>query len=218
MGNVIHLAYDFINPWCWIGELNLRQAMAAAHRPRPIVYVPSRCAFDLPASRIEQGEYARRRFGSLARSRLFEAQITRAGQALGLRFAFERIERLVDSDPAHSLMLERAARGGDCAALFARIFRAYFCEGRDIGDARVLAELGGDGKREQERLLDYLRGGEGLAALQRHKCDAADWSGGVLPAFRIGDTRVSGAQPGALLARVLRDATVADAQVAHALG
>ncbi|WP_347929731.1 DsbA family protein [Pseudomonas helvetica] len=215
MDNAIHLAYDFINPWCWIGELNLRKAMAAANRPQPIVYVPCRSAFDLPASRIEQGEYAKRKFGSLSRSRMFETEITQAGQALGLCFAFDRIERLVDTDPAHSLMLERAARGGDCAGLFRRIFRAYFCEGRDIGDVRVLAQLGGDSKVQQDRLLDYLRGGEGMAAVQRHKRDAAIWPGGVLPVLRIGDTLVSGAQPSALLARVLRDAAVAEVQVAH---
>jgi len=134
-------------------------------------------------------------FGSLSHSRMFEAEITQAGQALGLRFAFDRIERLVDTDPAHSLMLERAACGGDCAGLFGRIFRAYFCEGRDIEDVRVLAQLGGDSKVQQEWLLDYLRSGEGVAAVQRYKRDAADWYGGGLPVLRIGDTLVSGAQP-----------------------
>jgi predicted DsbA family dithiol-disulfide isomerase len=96
----------------------------------------------MPAEGMDRAEYRRAKFGSLERSRELEGRVIEAGRAEGIDFAFDRIRRTPNTFDAHRV-LRRALREGRQDEVAEALFRAYFTEGRDLGDRAVLAGLAG---------------------------------------------------------------------------
>jgi len=91
----IQVTYDFICPWCWIGEENLERALAASgfSTDRPISFLPYQLNPDMPVRGMDRKAYRSGKFGSWARSQAMDAQVTHAGKAVGLEFDYERVEK-----------------------------------------------------------------------------------------------------------------------------
>jgi predicted DsbA family dithiol-disulfide isomerase len=79
-------------------------------------------------------------FGSAEAAQPLLASLSEAGRAEGIHFRFDRIPVVPNTLDAHRLVLlaEQEARSEDVVE---GIFRAFFEEGRDIGDRGVLAEI-----------------------------------------------------------------------------
>jgi predicted DsbA family dithiol-disulfide isomerase len=119
--------------------------------------------------------------------------VAEAGRAEGIDFAFGRIARVPNTFDAHRV-LRRALRDGRQDEVQEALFRAYFEEGRDIGDPGVLAEVSGI-RLDPGEEADEVRGeeAEGRALGIR----------GV-PFFVIDRTfGISGAQPSDVLRKAL---------------
>ena len=65
-----------------------------------------------------------------------------AGASVDIDFAFDRIRRTPNTRDAHRL-IRHAAAEGRADAMVEALFRAYFLDGRDIGEHAVLAEIAG---------------------------------------------------------------------------
>ncbi|MGH8400963.1 MAG: DsbA family oxidoreductase, partial [Gammaproteobacteria bacterium] len=63
-----------------------------------------------------------------------------AGRAAGIEFHFDKIERSPNTLDSHRLIRLASTRGKQGAVVEA-LFRAYFIEGRDIGDRQVLLTI-----------------------------------------------------------------------------
>ncbi len=139
----IDVISDAICPWCWIGKRNLEAALAElgdqglhfAVRWRPYQLNP-----DMPVEGVERAAYRERKFGSLERSRQMDARLVEAGKVVGLDFRFDRMIRTPNTIAAHRVIRFAEAAGRQDAVVEA-LFRAYFNEGRDIGDHAVLAAV-----------------------------------------------------------------------------
>ena len=66
--------------------------------------------------------------------------MTTVGASEGLDFRFERIRHTPNTLASHRL-LRLAARYGRQDEMLDALFAAYFTEGRDIGDHRVLIDI-----------------------------------------------------------------------------
>jgi protein disulfide-isomerase len=213
---VIEVWSDFVCPFCYIGKRNLEQALAGfAHVER--VQVVHRCYQLDPGAAPAPGAdvYATLAVSkgiSVEESRLLHAQVTERARASGLDFDFDRAVP-VNTGRSHRWMV--AARGtGRESALAEAIFRAYFTEGRDIGDVtelRALEEEAG----WQGADLDALQAraeGEDPAALDRTVAldMEAAWRGQVrgVPHYRFSATgqTVRGAQPPQAFLEALNEA------------
>jgi predicted DsbA family dithiol-disulfide isomerase len=88
----------------------------------------------------------------------------------------------------------------------AALFRAYWKEGRDIGDAEVLADVGAEAGMDAAMLRELLAGeadAEDIRARDRHSRERG--VNGV-PTFVIANQHVvSGAQPAEMWSRVIDD-------------
>jgi predicted DsbA family dithiol-disulfide isomerase len=140
---LLEIFSDTVCPWCYIGKRRLERALRL--RPQPGLVRRWR-AFQLnpglPASGMDRRQYMIAKFGSLERAqRLYEA-VSRVGAQEGIRFDFDQIARTPNTVRSHRL-LYAAAEQDKQPELLELIFRAYFTEGRDIGDPDVLAELAG---------------------------------------------------------------------------
>ena len=81
-----------------------------------------------------------RKFGRDGRLKSVHDRLTRLGDEVGIGFAFDRIERAPNTLDAHRLI--RWAGSADAQReVVDRLFRAYFVEGRDVGDRAVLLDV-----------------------------------------------------------------------------
>lgn len=138
---VIDIVSDVVCPWCFIGKRRLETALA--QRPGVDVTVrwhPFQLDPTIPPGGLDRRSYMARKFGSAERVDEIHARLQEAGRGEGIDFAFDRITRSVNTLDAHRV-LHWAAQAGVQNEAKEALFRAYFMDGRNIGDPAVLAEV-----------------------------------------------------------------------------
>jgi predicted DsbA family dithiol-disulfide isomerase len=143
---------DVICPWCFIGKRRLEKAVAAQRHDVRVRWHAFQLNPAMPKGGIRRREYRTKKFGSWERSQELDARLVAVGKDEGIPFAFDRIERTPNTLDAHRLIWLADEEGVQDAVVEA-LFRAYFSEGRDIGNRQtllgVVAEAGLDrGKAE----------------------------------------------------------------------
>ena len=197
---------DAICPWCYVGKRRLEQAFALigpAHRPR-VTWRPYELNPQMPKAGIDRREYRMRKFGSWERSLQLDAQLTEVGKSVGITFRYDLMKRTPNTFDAHRLIW-LAGQLGRQDAMVETLFRAYFSEGRDIGNVDVLAALAAEAGIERVRVQAMLAGTEGSAevAADEEVAMRAQLSG--VPTFVLdGHMLFSGAQSPELIAQALR--------------
>ena len=138
----IEVASDVICPWCYIGKQRLEKALAllTGEAEATVSWLPFQLNPGMPPDGMGRADYRRAKFGSLERGRALDARVAQEGAREGIQFAFERMERTPNTFVAHQL-IDLAQAQGRGAAVIDALFRAYFEEARDIGDAAVLAAI-----------------------------------------------------------------------------
>jgi predicted DsbA family dithiol-disulfide isomerase len=198
---------DAICPWCWIGKAHLDAALDELRqdglefrvRWRPFQLNP-----DMPAEGVERAAYRAQKFGSLERARELDAQVADAGRAAGLAFRQDLMLRTPNTIAAHRV-IRAAEEAGAQDAVVDALFRAYFQEGHDIGDAATLDELAASAGLPG--MAAMLAGDEHRAAVLAE--DGAARRGGIsgVPSFLMDRHLLfSGAMPGPRMAEAFRQA------------
>ncbi|HEX9431945.1 MAG TPA: DsbA family oxidoreductase [Burkholderiales bacterium] len=139
---VIEIASDVVCPWCYIGKRRMEKALALFDgKVKPdIRWLPFELNPDMPAAGMPRAAYRAAKFGSVERGRELDARVAAEGRGEGIAFAFERIERTPNTRAAHQL-IDLAQSQGKAGPVVDALFRAYFEEAQDIGDAAVLAAI-----------------------------------------------------------------------------
>ncbi len=201
-GLAIDVVSDVVCPWCYIGKRRLEQALTKLHEKEPALaprvrWHPFQLDPTVPRGGVDRRAYREAKFGSAARVAEIHARVEAAGRSVGLAFAFDAITRQPNTLDAHRLIAWAQAQDGapDVDGLVERLFRAFFVEGRDIGDrtelARIAAEAGGDPVAARALLDSNLLVAEIAAANERAH---ALGIGGVPFIIFEGKAAVSGAQ------------------------
>ena len=198
----IEVVSDVICPWCYIGKRRLEKALVLldGELSAEIRWLPFQLNPGMPREGMPRAEYRKAKFGSVERGRQLDARVAAEGKGEGIEFAFDRIDRTPNTVAAHALV-GLAQEQGLGAAVVDALFRAYFEQARDVGDAAVLADIAagcgvpGWPRRESEKevaaLEESLRG-LGISAV---------------PTFIFGrKLGVSGAQPPDALVAAMREA------------
>lgn len=205
----IDVISDAICPWCYIGKRQLERAldiMAAHHCSVAVAWHPFQLNPDMPADGAEREKYRIAKFGSLERSKQLDRRITEAAASVGLEFHLDRITRTPNTVNAHRL-IRFAGRKGVQDAVVEELFEGYFCKGADIGDAKILADIGAEGGLDRAEVLAMLASDEG-----RKEVLAADQmarNAGIqgVPSFALqGHVLFSGAVPAEEMAQSFRRA------------
>ncbi len=206
----IDVVSDAICPWCWIGKRHLEGALARLAdegerfevRWRPFQLNP-----DMPREGVERAVYRAAKFGSAERSRELDAQVATAGAAAGLEFRFDRQSRTPNTVDAHRLIRRAGETGGAARqdAVVEALFRAYFQDGRDIGNAAVLAAVASEAGLESA--ADFLASGEGEAEVRAEDAGFRGLGISGVPSFALaGHVLFSGAVPAERMAEAFRRA------------
>jgi predicted DsbA family dithiol-disulfide isomerase len=167
----IDIYSDTACPWCFLAKRRFELALAARpwYEPR-VTFRPLELNPELPAGGVDRAAHWAVKIGGPERIREVLAELARQGEASGIEFRFDLIERVPNTRRSH-LLIAHAARSGRQAAVLDRVMRAYFEEGCDIGDLEELVRLGVElGLTEYEvRSALVLRAGQdGVVAAERH--------------------------------------------------
>jgi len=195
---------DPICPWCHIGKARLDRALEARpDHPFRVEWHPFQLNPDMPAGGMDRAAYLEAKFGGRDGAVRAYAPVVAAAEEAGLALNLAAIARTPNTLDAHRL-IHWAGLEGRQTAVVAALFRAYFSEGRDIGDAAVLADVGASAGLDRA-MLEMLLAGEAdrdeIAARDAH---ARARGVRAVPTFLVGGRHaVEGAQPPDLWLRVI---------------
>ena len=205
----IHIIFDIVCPWCYIGKRRLE--MALSMRPqirvkpnwRPFLLNP-----EMPPEGIARPAYLVKKSGSESRTNRIYGTIGEAGQSVEIDFAFERIGKTPNSVDSHRLVRFAHERGLADEVVEA-LFVEFFINGRDIGDLRVLTEIGAANGLDAQEVEAYLNTDADVGAIHDENVRAHRLGINGVPSFAFNEKFViSGAQEPQVLARML-DAALA---------
>ena len=197
----IDVVSDVICPWCYIGKRRLEKALALLGEKPRVRWLPFQLNPDMPQEGMPRSEYRIAKFGSAERAKGLDARVAAEGAREGIAFAFDRIQRTPNTAAAHRLIALAQEQGAGAQVVDA-LFKAYFEEARDIGDAAVLADIAANaGLRDWPQAADA----GGVAALEE---EMRGHGISAVPTFifnrRLG---VAGAQAPEALAAAIRQAS-----------
>ena len=191
----IDIISDTICPWCFIGKRRLERALAQRPQERvEIAWRPFQLNPDMPREGMDRQSYLATKFGGADRAKRQYGRIEEAGESEGIGFRFDLIGRTPNTVNSHRLVHFARGRGRQDEVVEG-LFRAYFLEGRDVGDLDVLTGIAEAAGLPAAETRAFLAGDE-----QRDEILAADVHVRLLgvtgvPCFIIEDKyAVSGAQ------------------------
>lgn len=179
-----------------IGKANLDRALAAhPDHPFAIEWHPFLLNPDMPPEGAARAAYLEAKFGSREKVVQIHVMLEKAAQKAGVAFDFGAISRIPNTLNAHRV-IHWAGLEGRQTAMVSALFRAYWREGRDIGDAGVLAALAGEVGMNEVQIARLLASDADADDIAARDLDARRKGVTAVPTFLIAQAYVvSGAQP-----------------------
>lgn len=203
---------DPVCPWCYIGKARLDRALEA-HPGHPFVieWHPFRLNPDMPPEGMDRAEYVEWKFGGKEGAVQHHMQIEEAARDAGLEIDWAAIKRSPQTIDAHRL-IHWAGLEGRQTAVVSALFKAYFREGRDIGDKAVLADIAGEMGLDRDMIAHLLSGDADRDDIAARDAHARERGVTGVPTFIVGERHaVVGAQPAELWDKVIAEVTGRDA-------
>ncbi len=199
----IDVISDTVCPWCFIGKRRLDQAVA--QRPDlgiEVQWRPYQLDPNVPREGVDRREYFRAKFGDGERVKGMSETLQAYGAELGIAFAFDKAEKRPNTIDSHRLIRWASSVGVQDAVVEA-LFKAYFEQGRDIGDAAVLTEIAADCGMDAELVEELLASDADIDLVMREAGLAGQMGVQGVPAFVLESKYVLvGAQDTEALVRV----------------
>ncbi len=194
---------DIICPWCYLGKRRLEEGLKLAGiSEAQIAWLPFELNPSMPSEGMDRTAYLDAKFGEGKRAEI-EERLSAAAREDGLAFNWHSVKRTPNTRKAHILIALAAGEGAGHAAKGA-LMKAYFEQGRDIGQIEVLIDIGvGLGLSAPEMhaaFRDSALNGE----IERLEGQAQQIGVQGVPFFIVNHRYgVSGAQPAAMWAEAL---------------
>ncbi len=197
---------DPICPWCYIGKTLLDRALESRpEHPFEIEWHPFQLNPDMPPEGMDRRTYLETKFGGKeAAHEAYKPVVARAQEA-GLEIEFDKIARTPNTLDAHRL-IHWAGIEGRQTPVVARLFRAYFQEGRDIGAHEVLGDIADSAGLDAALILKLLQSEADRDEIAARDAKSREMGVTAVPTFIVaGQHAVPGAQPVELWQKVIDD-------------
>ncbi len=201
----VDIVSDAICPWCFIGKRRFERALAEAPKDIEVVVAwrPYQLNPEMPPEGMDRKAYLSAKFGGDARADAIYRRVREAGASVGIDFNFAGIPRTPNTTDAHRL-IGIAARADKQDAVVEGLFRAYFLEGRDIGNRAVLAAVAAAAGLEEPVIRDYLAGRDDVERVANEDAVARRMGIQGVPCFILNRKyAISGAQEPAVFLEAL---------------
>ena len=138
----LDLIADFACPWSYLGKRSLERALGNLYgAPVPILrWHGFRPQSERAAAQMPWPEHLAIRLPPGVSVDFAQRNLVESGRDVGISFDFSRLTRLPDTREAHRLV-RLAAREERQSEVVDALFRAFFEQGRDIGDSQILGAV-----------------------------------------------------------------------------
>ena len=201
---------DPVCPWCYLGKANLDRALEAhPTHPFAVEWHPFQLNPDMGTGGVDKRTYLAERFGAGKLDAVHDRLKAMAKQA-GLDMDPDVPQRIPNTLDAHR-MVHWAGLEGRQTPMVSALFRAYWREGRDIGDPAVLATLAGEVGMDAALAARLLASDADADDIRARDQDARKKGVTAVPTFLIARQYVlSGAQPPELWGQVIAELAAKD--------
>ena len=206
---------DPVCPWCRMGKANLDRALARAvaergSHPFAIAWHPFQLDPDTPAGGADRKTYIEARLGGSGPAAAALATVLDHAARAGVTLAPDRIARVPNTLDAHRLIHWARLEGAEDRVVDA-LFRAYWEEGRDIGDPATLSAIAADAGLDPAMIARLLASDADRDEISDRAAGARRQGVTGVPTFIVGRRHaVQGAQPAELWDRVIAEIAVAE--------
>lgn len=196
---------DTVCPWCYIGKKRLDEALALRGSDGiTLRWRPFQLDASIPDGGVDRKAYMERKFGADPdRAKAIGRTIRDYGEALGIAFNFDKIEKAPNTLDSHRLV-RWAGTAGCQNEMVDILFRRYFTDAEDIGSQDVLLDAAAEAGMDTDIVADLLVRGADRDLIRREDAMARQMGIQGVPSFVINSKWVMvGAQETPTLVRML---------------
>ena len=203
---------DPVCPWCYLGKANLDRALEGhPDHPFRIEWHPFQLNPDMPAEGVDKHAYLMSRFGSAAQVQAIHDRFRQIAKQNGAPMDPDTPKRIPNTLNAHRVIHWAGLEGRQTLAV-AALLRAYWVEGRDIGNPGVLANIAAGAGMDRAVVERLLASDADLDTVKAREAHARTRGVSAVPTFLIDNKYVvSGAQPSEMWAKTIAEMTGAAA-------
>ncbi|MEO1638351.1 MAG: DsbA family oxidoreductase [Pseudomonadota bacterium] len=197
---------DPICPWCYIGKTNLDKALEAVpDHPFTIEWHPFQLNPDMPEGGMDRRDYLETKFGGKKGALRAYAPVVEYAEKAGATIHLDKMQRTPNTINAHRL-IHWAGIEGRQLRMVDLLFKAYFVEGRDIGDIEVLADLADTAEMDAAMVSKLLASDADVADIRARDAHSRKMGVNSVPTYIVaGQHAVPGAQPPEIWAKVIEE-------------
>lgn len=187
---------DIACPWCYVGKAYLDRALEAhADHPFTIEWHPFQLNPEMPKDGMDRRAYMEAKFGGKEGAVRAYAPLVQHAERAGVELNFDKIAKTPNTLDAHRL-IHWAGLEGRQTPMVAALFRALWRDGRDVGDADVLADIAGEVGLDRAMMRRLLEGDGDVDDIRARDAHARERGVTGVPTFVIANQHVlQGAQP-----------------------
>jgi len=202
----IDIYSDIVCPWCYVGKRRLERALTSVGTDVHVIWRPFQLNPTMPSDGMDRTTYLKAKFGSLEAFGRMEEQLLAAGTDEQIPFAFEKIQLTPNTFAAHRLVWH-AAQQGKQDGVVENLFRAYFLEGNNIGDLKILTHVAAEAGLDRTETESFLASDKGAAEVKGEEAVGRRLGIRGVPYFILNGTiSISGAQPPDIFVSALQQA------------
>lgn len=212
----IDVVSDVVCPWCYLGKKRLEQAIEAVKGDLAVAvtFRPYQLNPDMPAEGVDHKKHLAEKLGG-------EEAVTRAhemlaglGQEAGIDFDFPAVKISPNTLDAHRLLRWAMIEGPEVQSRVAvALFKAYFEEGRNVGDRAVLLDIAEACGMDRAVVTALFSAGADVDSVKEEIGMARDMGVTGVPCFIIDNKyAVMGAQSVDVLTNAFREIAALKAQ------
>ncbi|MEM5500881.1 DsbA family oxidoreductase [Ahrensia kielensis] len=204
----LDIVSDVMCPWCFVGKRRLEKALENTD-PNinvEINWMPFQLDATLPPEGKDRQLYLSDKFGGKENADKFYQTIKQAGDGEGIDFDFDAIKVSPNTLDAHRLIAWAGQQGDEPQnQMVELLFKAYFQDGKNIGDHAVLTEIATEAGMDAKQVAARLKSEDGLLETRQAIDHAQQIGVSGVPCFIFdGKYGVSGAQAPETLAMAIK--------------
>lgn len=201
----VAIVSDIACPWCFIGKARFEAVLEklGLEDKVAVTWLPYELNPDMPAKGTDRTAYLDQKFGP-GKRREIEIRLSEAALESGVTFNWSGVTKSVNTRMAHMLIAAASTvqRGTEMKAA---LFKAYWQDGRDVGDPDTLVAIATELGFDEQAVRDELGNGELRETVIGLEDHARKVGVDGVPFFIVdGKLAVSGAQPPDVWAKVFR--------------
>ena len=199
---------DPVCPWCYLGKANLDRALEQhPDHPFQIEWHPFQLNPDMGPNGVDKHSYLLERFGSQAKLDAIHQRFRDMAKQNGVQMDPDTPKHIPNTLNAHRLT-HWAGLEGRQTFVVAALMRAYWVEGRDIGNLGVLADIGAGSGLDRAVTARLLASDADLDTIKTREAHARARGVSAVPTFLIANQYVvSGAQPPEMWGKAIAEMT-----------